>query len=301
MSTFGTSTLPTPLRITKNSSKVITVKGNLNSVAFGGGVEISGHLVAVDVFTSDTDSTSTYGTGVGSGTNVDATGSTAVSGVRVFRSYPTVALASAPTTAVAGSNIALLRFTVTANSAGPVGISKFSLNLATTSAKVTNLNVFGFTDSAYSQPISGVSTGGQLMASNFAEFAVNAPEVGIYPKTSAGATTTIQIAAGEPRYFEVRATVTVVGSATAYSVATTLNGVSGYMNILPSGLIATTAVAVVDGASQGSTYGANTNRSFIWSPNSTTTPNSAVGDVDWFNGYGLPGLPSSGVTHSRTQ
>jgi hypothetical protein len=37
---------------------------------------------------------------------------------------------------------------------------------------------------------------------------------------------------------------------------------------------------------------------FIWAGNSTST--SATADVDWSNGYSLPGLPSSGIIQTRS-
>ena len=42
---------------------------------------------------------------------------------------------------------------------------------------------------------------------------------------------------------------------------------------------------------------ADTNNDFIWSGNATTT--SGVSQNDWANGYGIPGLPSSGFSQTR--
>ena len=113
--------------------------------------------------------------------------------------------------------------------------------------------------------------------------------IAIYPQTVAGATTTVQVAAGSTMYFEVRAS-TVTTSGTSYNVVTTLKGDTGYPLVNNTYFMATTA-----GIDSGSNSSLN---SLIWSPNSTTTP--TVSDLDWTNGYAIPGLSSSGISQSRT-
>ena len=83
----ATSTLSTPLLLAKDVDVVVDVYGDL---AAQGTSQASnpGALLTVNV---DTNSTNTQGTGVQSGATVNASGTTAVSGVRVFKSYPTVA------------------------------------------------------------------------------------------------------------------------------------------------------------------------------------------------------------------
>jgi hypothetical protein len=109
------------------------------------------------------------------------------------------------------------------------------------------------------------------------------PSMSVYPQTTGAATTTVQVPAGSTYYFEVRGTV--AGSGTSYSVTTTLNGDNAY----PSLSASMASVATVDAGSA---------RSFIWSPNSTTT--AAVANDDWTNGYGLMGLPASGLIQTRS-
>ena len=127
---------------------------------------------------------------------------------------------------------------------------------------------------------------------------VNSPTIAIYPQTLAGATTTIQVAAGSTMYFEVRAS-TVTTSGTNYNVVTNLKGDTGYPlvnNTYFMGTVASTSGLAtfpnLDAASNSSL------NSFLWSPNSTTTP--TVSDIDWTNGYALPGLPSNGLSQSRS-
>ncbi len=314
--THATSTLTTPVSLPKDTDVQITVKADLNSIGSSAAVTQSGHLVTVDI----DNNTNTYGTGVGSGTTVNATGSTSLTGVRVFKSTPTLAQDS-----LSGSGAAdgrMLRFKITAGSAGPVSVAKFAFTVATTSATYTNsqvtaVNVFGYTDSAYSQPISGVNTGGQFMSANQTlTYGAANGTVTIVPQTTAGATTTIQVPAGQTRYFEVRGTV--AGQGTSWSVTSTLNGDSAYLSAPPllvncdydSSTIAPTCNSTSGQASSSdsafmasstalvanSVSGRNAN--FVWSPNSTTTP--GISDVDWTNGYGLLGLPASGIIQTRT-
>ena len=288
---FATSSLITPVRLTRDTDKILTVKVDLASISNSSSVTKSGHLINIDIDTNDT--AGTYGTGVGSGVRVNSTGSTAISstGLRVFKSFPTFAQDTLATSGLT-ANVPLLRFKVTADSHGAVNIAKFLLNLATSSVTVSGVNVYAFTDSSYSQPLSGLSSGGQLLQSSVSTANYSSsPNIAVYPQTNGGATTTIQVAPGSTMYFEVRASTVTPGSgATNYNVVTTVKGDTGYPLVNN-----TYYMSNVANSDAGSNSALN---SFIWSPNSTTTP--SVNDVDWTNGYALPGLPSNGLSQSRT-
>jgi hypothetical protein len=276
--TIATSTfLGNGVLLPKDTDKMLTVKADLSPIGTSkAGTE--GALIAVDY---DGDyAAGTYAVGASSGSNLTSGSSsdTAMDGVRVFRSFPTLAKASVPTNVLSNGTQALMRFTVTADAAGDIGIDKFTLKFATTSADVTAVNVFGYTDSSYSTPVSGVTTGGQLMASN-ASIAGATGIAEVYSQNSGGTASPLQIPAGQTRYFEVRATVSGVGSGS--SVITDLEGDSAYPSL--SGLMG--SVADVD---------ADTNDDFIWSPNATGT--SGVATNDWTNGFGLVGLPATNMS-----
>lgn len=296
--TLATSTLSTPVRLVRDTDKVLTIKVDLSSISNSSAVTKSGHLVNVDVDSDDT--TGTYGTGVGSGVRVNSSGSTSIgsTGVRVFKSYPTFTQDTLTASGLSATT-PLLRFRVTADSKGSVNVAKFLLNLATSSVTVSGVNIFAFTDSAYSQPLSGVNSGGQLMqtAVSTAGYA-SSPNIAIYPQTIAGATTTIQVSSGSTMYFEVRAS-TVTTSGTNYNVVTTLKGDTGYPlvnNTYFMGTVASTSgLATFPNLDGGANSALN---SFLWSPNSTTTP--SVNDIDWTNGYAIPGLSSNGLSQSRS-
>lgn len=307
--TFATSTLTTPVSILKDTDKLITVKGDLSPIGTSQPVTLSGHLIAVDFQNNDT--TGTYGTGVGSGGTVTASGSTAVSGVRVFKSYPTLAVDTLSSSGVADNK--LLRFKVTAGTSGNVSIAEMNFTVATSSTNYaafpTGVNVFGYTDAAYSQPISGVSTGGQLMASNVTP---SGTAVAIIPQDSGATATYVQVPAGQTRYFEVRSTGGT-GSGTSWSITTTLTGDSAYpvapylltqcsagvgVGSVACGATASGVASSSDSAFTASSTPMKASQNFVWSPNSTTT--APLTGNDWINGFGLPGLPSSGITQTRT-
>jgi hypothetical protein len=273
----ATSTLDSTVLVTRDMDKIITVKVDLADIGVSSqGTE--GARLSIDV---DTNGTNTKGTGVSSGTTITASGSSAFTGVRVFKSFPTFAQDSLSSSGVSDGK--LLRFKVTADSKGSISISKFSLTVATsTITSVTGVNIFGYTDAAYSQPISGLTSNGQLMASN-----VNVPVAGtdyeFMTQTSAAASTTIQVPAGQTRYFEVRGTV--AGVTTGSSVTVTLKGDTAY----PS---SSTLMQTITGVEN------DTNDNLIWSPNATTS--AVYADNDWTNGFGILGLPSSGIIQTRS-
>jgi len=281
----ATSTLSAPVVIPANSYKLITVKGNLAAIGTSL-VGTQGALLKVN-YDGD-DSTGTRGNGTSSGSAIYATGSdTAVDGVRVFKTSPTVAQLSIPSTTLSTQNGAVLtRFSVKANAAGGLGIGQFTINVATSTTNpsvqgtttVTNLKVYAFTDSGFSSPISGF-TDGQVVATIATVNTGDNDAVIVSPSE-------VNIPADTTYYFEVRGDIALAsGSGTFYGYVTTkVLGDSAYL-VNVNTLVDT--FANVDG---------QTNNNFIWSPNATTT--SETTHADWTNGYFVSGLPSSGLTGS---
>ena len=270
--TVATSTFNTPVSLPKDTDKALTVKVDLSAVGTSQ-PGTRGSLIKVDVNSNDT--TGTQGTGVGSGSTTNASGSTSVAGVRLFKSFPTLALDTLGSTGIADGR--LMRFKVTANSAGSVGVAQMKFTVSTTTATVTNLQLFAYTDSSYSSPVSGQGTSGQVGATISAAQNGTAFTIGV-------GTTPVQVSAGATVYFELRASV--AGVTTGSSVVTTLQGDSSYTSNLTSGFnVATSGAATSTGT-------------FVWSGNSTTT--SSIHDIDWSNGYSLPGLSSSGLIQTRS-
>ncbi len=198
-----------------------------------------------------------------SGADVSPTGSAEVAGIRVMKSVPTVSLDSIPGTALADGR--LMRFKVTADSKGAVSLGKMVFRMSASRASVSNVRLYAFSDALYSNPIAGVDSDGGIPTSNVGVFIVN-------PATP------VQIPAGATRYFELRGSVS--GISNGASVTTTL--LSDQSASFPQ---------------TGSSL-REKDVNFVWSPNSIQTAGFA--NTDWFNGFGVRGLPSAGLPYSRT-
>ncbi|MSU55065.1 MAG: hypothetical protein EXS46_00820, partial [Candidatus Taylorbacteria bacterium] len=279
----ATSTLYTPVLIPQGTDKILTVKADFSSIGYGGPVTENGHLVAIDFDSYDT--MGTYGTAVNSGTRVFVSGSTTVNGVRIFKSYPLITQDLLPVSGLV-SNVPLLRFKITADSHGPVSVAKLSLAFQTYHVTLNNTNVFAYTDSSYSQPISGVGVGGQLMSRSQA---ISSNYIFVYPQTVSGNQTTIIIPAGATIYFEVRdASLIISPGSTDYSVYTVLSVDRG--GYAPRGQNTTATVLSIE--SEGSLR-----NSFIWSANASSL--ASIADNDWSNGYAITVSPGGFISQSK--
>jgi hypothetical protein len=262
----ATSTLNTDVQISKDMDSTIIVKADIADIGTNQ-PGTDGHLVAINYVNSQ-------GVGVNSGSTIYGTvGAISVAGLRTFNTFPTVALdATLPSTGVADGR--LMRLKVTANSAGSLGINQLTFKVATTAAAVTDVKLFAYTDSGYSNPVPGTfgDTIGQFGST---QSAVNDANFSIVASTNP-----IQVPAGSTIYFELKGTVADVGSGS--SVTTTLVGDSAYPSFA-------TFMAQANALSASS---------FVWSPNATST--ATVHSNDWTNGYGVVGLPAVGTSQTRS-
>jgi len=205
----------------------------------------------------------------------------------MFKSYPTFAQLSTPSLVlVGGTDVELTRFSVTANSSGSIALNEVTLNIATSSASavsgtttVTDLKVYGYTDSGFSSGISGFTGGliydggeGVISGDNETEF-----------------TSIVSIPAGTTYYFKAVADITLTTGTGNFSgtVDTKVAGDAAF----PTGQ----ATLMLNETDADATA---TNDQLIWSPFSTTT-NASTDNLDWTNGYGVPGLPSTGLSGTR--
>ncbi|MEX0651950.1 MAG: hypothetical protein WD509_00540 [Candidatus Paceibacterota bacterium] len=275
--TSAISTLSTPVTLAKDTDTDLTVKIDLANIGTSQAGS-QGALIAVDI---DTNSTNTQGVGQDSGTTVNASGSTSFSGVRMFKSYPTVAkLSGAATVLITSTGVDLYRFSVTSSAGGNgLGLAEVTVNIATSTGSavsgtttVTNLKVYAYTDSGFSNPVSGF-TNGQVVAT----------VAGLVDGDNAAALSSVlQIPAGSTYYFRVLGDTTLTAGTGTFSgsVTTRISGDAAYPSLAAKmGLAATV---------QG-----DANDDFVWSPNATTT--SLTTHVDWTNGYFVSGLPSDGT------
>lgn len=283
VSRSATSTLTTPVVVPANGSVTITVKGDLAAQGYG----LASHPGALLTVNVDTNGAAGQGNTLGSGTagNVNATGSTAVAGVRVFRTFPTVTRYNpASSSLIAQSGVELYRFGVSANASQDVALNQLAINVATSSVSttngttsVTNLKVYAYTGSDFATgPVAGY-TAGQVV--NTIAGLVNGGT------TAAPLSSILTIPKGQTYYFKVVGDITQVAGNTgsAGTVTTKIMGDTAYPSLASTLLDTTTNI------------GSN---NFVWSPMSTTT-SAATTNVDWTNGFNVPGI-ASGNTDAFT-
>lgn len=257
--TAATSTLSTPVTLAKDTDVTIIVKADLADVGTSQpGTE--GALIKIDP-------SNAQGSGMSSGVTINTGATGNVSGVRLLNTYPTLSNAGvfcSNSTACNGTNQVLKKFSITANSADALGLYQISASIATSSASATNLKLIAYTDSGYSNPatVSG-TTGGQFGTTQ-------TPNSNTYTAVFTQ-TTPLQVSAGTTLYFAVVADVVPGSSATTWAISATVLG---------------------DSAFDGMKAAASVSGNFIWSPNATSVSTAAT--TDWTNGYGVPGLSSSG-------
>jgi hypothetical protein len=245
--TIATSTFGSPVLLAKDADTVITVKADLSAQGTSQ-PGTPGHLIAIDYNSADA-------TGQMSGGNIQGTGSTAVAGVRVFKSYPIFTYSSAGGTATNGVND-LVSLTVTAPASGSLKLNKLTFAIATTTATLTAPTFTG-------------PNGNVASSSNVTLNAAGTAITVWFDSTSN--TSDAEVSAGSSKTYTLRGTVSLTGSNTTGSVSAALKADTAY----PSLAVFMGTVATLSGSN------------LVWSPNTTGT--AAVGDVDWTNGYGLGG------------
>ena len=272
----ATTTLNTPLKLTKDTDILLTLKADMAAIGTGqSGSE--GMLVKIDP-------TNAEGTGLSSGSTLQYGGVTAaVNGSRTFKSYPTVVLDTLGATGLVDGK--LMRFKITASPSGPVGISQMKFTLATstfaTGGGVSSVYLKVYTDPSYSLPASTVAGSGIFDTGAKSVFVGGSPTT----LTFSAQTNPLEIPASSSYYFEL--TGSISGSQAGATVASTLLGDSSYpTTVLTSGYYVATSSIVAS------------NFNFVWSGNATST--AAMTAVDWSSGYGLLNLPSGGIIQTRS-
>ncbi|MHB9019341.1 MAG: beta strand repeat-containing protein [Minisyncoccota bacterium] len=273
------STSVTGLKVTKNTDKVLTVKADLASINADSNAH-QGALITANM-------TTVKATGADSGNTKYSTGSATFSGVRMFKAVPTFAkieLNSSEKLLSSGTST-LYKFSVSAPAGtNGIGLKQFAINVATSSdnavsgsTTVTNLEVYAYSNSSFSTPITTNSSTGL----------VNATDAALSGDNTESLPTIIQVGAGTTAYFKVVGLVTLANGTGTFannSITTYLAADAAYPSL--SGLMGYAA----DGTIAAS--------KLVWSPNATTT--SSATHLDWINGYLLPGLSGdTGLMSSR--
>jgi hypothetical protein len=265
-------TLTTPVSVPKDGDKTLTIKGNLASIDVNTVSTHEGAFVAVD-YDGDSQAGTTKGTGSSGAALTSASVDTAMSGVRMFKSFPTVKDATTQTSLTAGAN--MYEFDVTADASGAIQLNRISFSVATSSGGnlfITNFKLFGPNGAVNATAVN--SSAGKLVI-NF----------------DASADDRI-VAAGATKRFRLQAENITHGTGTD-NLTLKLLGDAAYPAMTT--LVGTVATVDADNAADD----------FIWSPQATTTVVAA--DIDWTNGLGVPTgsgtqtLTTDGTSHSFTK
>ena len=254
---------PLSLIVPKNGSVAVVVKADLAPQ----GSNLPSHPGALLEVNVDTNNTQ----GILQGNVIGIAGSTNVSGVRVFRTVPTVARITPPSSLlVAQAGVTLYQFRVTANPANDLALRKFVVSVvpspdSTTNGKtwVSNLKVYAYTDPYFTNGVAGFIDG-QLAV------AISNPVSG----NNAITFPVLMIPKGQTYYFQVKGTVAQMAGTTGSAGAVTT-----YLAGDPSYAFGTESQI--------------SSSNFIWSPMSQFSMPD-VYNADWTNGFGVPGLPSGG-------
>jgi hypothetical protein len=273
----ATSTFSSAVSLGKDVDTVLTIKADLAQIGQSapGGI---GDLIKIDPLNAE-------GVGASSGV-VSAIGATAgVSGVQLVKSFPTLALGTGACVGNGcnGPNQILKVFKVTANAAGPVSVYQAKIVIATSSAQLFDPKLYVYDES------------GNLLSSTAYGTASGQFGTTVYCAAGTGCTSNnptltftgtipVQVPVGPGYTFKLLGTVTPTASATNWSVISTVQGdtaaQTGLGGTTTNGYIATSTANVATA-------------NFIWGNNATGTP--VVGDVDWFNGFQVPGLSGTGI------
>jgi len=268
----STALSPAP-RIEPGESVLITVKGDLTAQNLNDGTP--GAFLAITYDGDNVGIGGNYAKGVdsqatiSSGTTADVT----TNGTRIFRTVPSIAVTSNGGTLVAGGS--LYSFTVTNPTSRDIVFGRFSFSHATSGAASIN---------AFTLYGDGVAFNTSATSTAIAETVL---------QIDAAATSQAKIVpANSSKTYVVKAATVTNPSTAIDQITLALLADTSYPSLANNMGTFTTADAGVD----------NTDN-IIWSPFSTTTPvaTSATEDnLDWTNGYGMPGFPSNTAFGTQT-
>ncbi len=267
---------------TDTNGALLTVKGNLSSIGPSQNVTTGGHLIGFKIASGHVTAKGslTGSTSVAYASSFPVTANTHI----MYKSVPTVQVCSGstddasncktPSTLLSNGSNDLIRFRVTANT-GDVGLYKFTFDITTTTATVTNVELLDVSEtnevSLYSASINQTNN----IAFVEALFDTDSSGTG-----SGGEERTV--ASGQSKYFVLRGTVT--GATTGASVSTRLGGDSGSLYNGSVGLP----------MEEASTVDALAHDDFIWSDRSAGSHSTSTNS--WTNGYLVTGLNSASST-----
>ncbi len=269
----ATSTLTSVVRILAGDSAIITVKGDLTAHSANEGTP--GAFLTVNYNGDNSGNDGNYAMGADSQSKIagSTTGAVSSNGLRIFRTVPTVAVTSNGGTLVAGGD--LYKFTVTNPNSRDVVFQKFSFSIATSGSAAINAFTLYGNEVAFNNATS-----------------TSASET-VLEILGTGTSQAQIVPANSTKTYVLRAsTVTNPSTTVVDSVTLALLADTSYPSLAA-------LMGTVSSVEAGS---ANTDN-IIWSPFSTTSPEATAAtqsNLDWTNGYGLPGFPSNAAFTVQT-
>lgn len=237
-------------------------------------------------------------TGLASGSTISAdnkSGTHTANQFTVYKTAPTIAQVSLPSgTLVNTSGVVLYRFKVTADAKGDLGLYAFNFAISTTTATVTQFQVFEEpgTTNEVNLTNNATRTAGpspDLIASSDGKggqyririlFDTGTDGVGNGGEFR-------QISAGASKTFELRGTV--ANSASGSTVSTLMMGDNAFTSTYPM-----CAGLATGGDNTCSGIGDQEQGKFIWSDLAFASASStATNTIEWFNGFRMPGLTTT--------
>ena len=283
---YATSTLSTPVVIAAGATVKITVKAtlvahdantNTDSTAGNGGY---GSFLAVNYDGNNNGSNGNYATGNDSGATISGTSSdTSTSGIRVFKTVPTIEDVTTASALIAGSD--LYKIKVTAGSKGDIALRRLSFSVVGSGPGTTSFSLYGpsgMVHSAATATTSDTNITGDRLTIVFTDTNVDR-----------------KIEAGSSKTYSLRAT-TIPGLTTTgtESLSFALLQDTAYSTSSGAYLMSTVSGIEADNTASTTNY-------MVWTPFSTTTSATTAAinaNLDWTNSYGLPGFPSVGQNMS---
>ncbi len=271
----ATSTLSSPVTVAANSDKLLTVKATLSRIAVDGAGGI-GDLVKVDPLNAQATS---------NGTTVNIGATAGVGGVQLVKTFPTLvnnnSINCSNSTSCQGSNVVIKQFTVSAaaNSDNkPVSVWKWTFAVSTSSANVTSLKLFVYDQNG--NPVSSQNSGSGQIGSTACSAGCTGNAPSLTFKSDDAGDSAVQISAGQT--YTVKLVGTVAPATATWTVTANLTGDTAAQTGIGAAptVIATTTANV-------------STSNFVWSDNATTTATTT--DVDWFNGFRVPGLSTGSL------
>lgn len=279
--------------VLKDSNKKLKVKADLAGI--GANLPgVSGHLVAVDWGAGALHRTGSKAVGASSGSTIniasgvsDALGTTSSSGVRYFRSVPTVEKLNVTGGLVSGA--VLYKFKITADAAYDVAVQKFTFTLSTSGGSALVVDNFILKDITDGLDVTDQHS---IKASTAAFNSSGDVVMDVPVDTTNYSAGYITIPAGTSHTFDLVANSVTLTSTTGESATTRLEGDAKY----PADSAALAGLTKAEFMWPRNHVDLDTNDDFIWTDfSSDATTTHSFGTSDWINGYKVSGLPTSNL------